>query len=246
MPFSIGGDELLGDDAADQIVLEHEALAARGGLHVDDDVAVLAVPAGLAHEAALDLGHRLLDRLAVGDLGLADVGVDLELALEAVDDDLQVQLAHAGDDRLPRLLVGEGAERGVLVGELLQRAAELVEIGLGLGLDGDRDDRIGELHLLQEDGVLVVAERVAGAGVAQAHGRVDVARVADVDLLALVGVHAQDAPEALALAARGVEDAAAALGGARVDAEEGEVAERVVHHLEGERGERLLVAGLAA
>jgi hypothetical protein len=32
--------------------------------------------------------------------GLPDVGLDLELALHAVDDDLEVQLAHAGDDGL--------------------------------------------------------------------------------------------------------------------------------------------------
>ena len=35
------------------------------------------------------------DALAVGHLGPADVGLDLELAHQAVDDDLQVQLAHA-------------------------------------------------------------------------------------------------------------------------------------------------------
>jgi hypothetical protein len=45
----------------------------------------------------------LLDRLAVGHLRLADVGLDLELALHAVDEDVEVQLAHALDDRLAGL-----------------------------------------------------------------------------------------------------------------------------------------------
>ena len=100
------GDELLRDDAADDVVLEDEALAALGRLDLDDDVAVLAVAAGLlGRSLPSHLGAASLDRLAVGDLGLADVGVDLELALQAVDDDLEVELAHAGDDRLPRLLV---------------------------------------------------------------------------------------------------------------------------------------------
>ena len=58
-------------------------------------VAVLARAARLADELALDLLGRLRDRLAVGDLRAADVRVDVELALEAVDDDLEVQLAHA-------------------------------------------------------------------------------------------------------------------------------------------------------
>ena len=35
------------------------------------------------------------DGLAVGDLRVADVRLDLELAAQAVDDDLEVELAHA-------------------------------------------------------------------------------------------------------------------------------------------------------
>ncbi len=143
MPFSIEGMNSLRDHAADHLVLEDEAGAALGGLHVDAHVAVLAVAARLANEATVDVDDLLLDRLAVRDLGLADVGVDLELALEAVDDDLEVELAHPGDDRLARLRVGVGAERRILVGELLEGAAELVEISLGLGLDRDRDDGLG-------------------------------------------------------------------------------------------------------
>src|SRR5690606_41654602 len=73
----------------------HDALPiyplARRRLDVDDRVAVLAAAAGLAHEAALDLLHALADRLAVGHLRPADVGVDLELAREPVDDHLEVQ-----------------------------------------------------------------------------------------------------------------------------------------------------------
>ena len=51
--------------------------------------------AGLADVALLDLLDRLGDRLAVGDLRLADVGGDRELAHHAVDEHVEVQLAHA-------------------------------------------------------------------------------------------------------------------------------------------------------
>jgi len=47
----------------------------------------------LAHELALDVAHRLANRLAVSDLRLANVGLDAELTLHAVDNDFQVQLA---------------------------------------------------------------------------------------------------------------------------------------------------------
>ena len=42
--------------------------------------------------------HSLLDGLLVGDLRRTNVGFHLELAEQTVHDDLQVQLAHAGDD----------------------------------------------------------------------------------------------------------------------------------------------------
>jgi len=132
------------------------------------------------------------------------------------------------------------------LGQLLEREPQLVDVRLGLGLDGDRDDRLGERHPLEQDRVLLIAERVARARVTQADGRVDVARVALLELLALVGVHAQDAAEPLALAARGVHDRGAALDGARVNAEERQVPdERVVHDLERERSEGRVVRGLA-
>ena len=88
-------------------ILSLELVAGAGLLRVqvDHDVAVLARAAGLADEPALDLLGGLRDRLAVGDLRPADVGVDVELALEAVDDDLEMQLAHPGDQRLAGLLV---------------------------------------------------------------------------------------------------------------------------------------------
>ena len=91
--------------------------------------------------------------LAVGDLRLADGGLDAELAQHAVDQHLEVQLAHAGDDGLAGLLVGADAERRVLVGQRLERLAELVLVGLGLGLDGDVDHRLGEDHPLEDDRV---------------------------------------------------------------------------------------------
>src|SRR5436309_2683566 len=91
-------DVLAGDRAPDDLVLEHEARRGPAGLEVDHHAAVLATAAGLADEFALDVLHALADRLAVGHLGPADVGLHLELALHPVHDDLEVQLAHPRDD----------------------------------------------------------------------------------------------------------------------------------------------------
>ena len=119
MPVVDGPHVLARDRAADDLVDELVAGALLGRLERQDDVAVLALAAGLADEAAVALG-RAADRLAVGDLGLADVGRDLELADHPVDEDVEVQLAHAGDAGLAGLLVGVDAERRVLLGQPLR------------------------------------------------------------------------------------------------------------------------------
>ena len=139
-----------------------------------------------------------------------------------------------------------GFEGGILLRQTNQRQAHLVLTGLGLGLDGHTDDRLGELHALEDDGVALGAERVAGSGLLEAHGGGDVAGVDLVHLLAVVGVHAQNAADALALALGGVVDVTARLQAARIDAEEGQLAhEGVGHDLKGQGAEGLLVVGLA-
>ena len=109
-----------------------------------------------------------------------------------------MQLAHALEDGLADLLVGRDAERRVLGGQLGQRHAQLLLVGLGLRLDRDLDDRIGEFHLLEDHRLLRIAQRVAGAGVLEAGERDDVAGVGFLDVLAVVGMHQQHAADALA------------------------------------------------
>ena len=64
----------------------------------------LAAATGLLDVFAFALDARA-NGFAVRDLRLADVGFHLELAPHAVDDDLEVQLAHAADDGLRGFLV---------------------------------------------------------------------------------------------------------------------------------------------
>src|SRR5690606_36736010 len=61
-------------------------------------VTELTATTGLTNELAFDLDVVLGDGFTVGNLRLADVGLNVELALHAVDDDVQVQLTHTGDD----------------------------------------------------------------------------------------------------------------------------------------------------
>ena len=95
------------------------------------------------------------------------------------------------------------------------------------------------------DGVAAVAQGVAGGRVLEAEAGDDVAGVGHVEVLALVGVHQQDAAEALAPLLDRVVDLVALVDRARVDAEVRQLAERVGDDLERQRGERRLVVGLA-
>ena len=168
------GDVLARDVAAGDLVDELVAAAEARGLEVDVQVRELAVAAGLPGELHLDLVHGLADRLAVGHLGLADVRVDVELAPEAVHDDVEVQLAHARDDGLPGLVVELHTNVGSSSESFQQPRAELVLVGFRLRLDRDRDDRRREADGLEHDGVARGRERVAGGRVLQAYHGHDV------------------------------------------------------------------------
>jgi hypothetical protein len=79
-------------------------------------VPVLAAAAGLANVLAFRFGV-LANGLAIRHLRLADVGFDFVLAHHAVDDDLEMQLAHAADDGLSAVGIGVNLESRVFLGQ---------------------------------------------------------------------------------------------------------------------------------
>ena len=79
-------------------------------------VSVLTATAGLADVLAFRFGV-LANGLAIRHLRLADVGLDFVLAHHAVDDDFQMQLAHAADDGLSAVGIGVNFEGGIFLGQ---------------------------------------------------------------------------------------------------------------------------------
>ncbi len=251
-------NEFLRDHAAGDVVDEQEiVLDHRSDLRIgtifsgdrrqlDHDVTVLTLTTGLLGVLVVRLDVSQGDGFAVGHLRRADVGFNVELALQAVDDDVQVQLAHARDDGLAGFFVGLDAERRIFLRQATQRQTHLFLVRLGLRLDGHRDHRLRERHALQDDRRIHGAQGVTGGGVLQAHGSSDVTSQNFLDFLAVVRVHLQDAADALLLALHRVQHGVATVQGARVDTEEGQRAdERVGDDLEGQRRERRLVVRLA-
>ena len=80
---------------------------------MDLDVRVLAAPAALPDEAAVAIG-RLRDSFFVCNLLTAEACFDVEFAFEPLDDDLEVQLAHAANHKLARRFVSFHADRGIV------------------------------------------------------------------------------------------------------------------------------------
>mmetsp|Transcript_130755 Transcript_130755/g.317607 ORF Transcript_130755/g.317607 Transcript_130755/m.317607 type:complete len:309 (-) Transcript_130755:1217-2143(-) len=121
------GDVLLGHGTALEVGLELETGAGLEGLELDGHLGVLAGTAGLLLVGVGGAGV-LGDGLAVVHLGRADVRLDLELALEAVDDDVEVELAHALDHGLVGLLIPAVTEGWVFASKLRQSFNHLVRV----------------------------------------------------------------------------------------------------------------------
>ena len=239
-------DIFLRDRAADRRVLELvEILAVR--IHrCEDDLAVsvLAVTAGLLCILVL-LIDFLGECLLVGNLRSTDISLNVELTHQSVDDNLQMKLAHAGDDRLARLRIRVLLECRVLFSQLCKCNAELLLASLCLRLDRELDDRLRELHGLEDNRMLLVAERIACRRELEADCCSDITGVNLVKLHSLVCVHLKDTRDTLLLALCGVEDIRAGVQRTRVNSEVSELSdERICHDLECQSGERLTVVGL--
>ena len=153
------GMKPLETDCAEDLVLELVARAALEGLDLEDDAGVLAVAAGLLLVRVL--GARLLgDRLAVGDARHPGLDRDLLGVLDLVEDHVDLELAHAGDDRLLGLGVEVDLEGEVLLRGLVEELGELVLFLLVDRGDGERVDGLRQPEGLEGEG-LVVAERVS-------------------------------------------------------------------------------------
>src|SRR5690606_30616580 len=114
------GDVFLRNRTTNDLALEYEFLALWVRLEYDLDAGELTRTAGLLLVRVVDF--RLAgDRLTVSNLRCTDACLNLELATHTVDENVQVKLAHAGDDRLAGFLVGLDAEGRILSCKAIKR-----------------------------------------------------------------------------------------------------------------------------
>src|SRR5699024_8533173 len=116
--------------------LELEGLLCIGihGSKFNCTLSVLSTTAGLFCRLVF-LIRRLGECLLVCYLRSAYVSLYVKLAQQTVYDNLQMQLAHTGNDGLAGFLVGLCTEGRILLGQFCQGLAHLLLTSLGLGFD---------------------------------------------------------------------------------------------------------------
>jgi hypothetical protein len=115
-----------------------------------------------------------------------------------------VELAHTGYDPLPGLRIRKHPEGRIFQGEFVQPLVQLLLVCLGLGLNGQGDDRFGKFHFFQDQRMFFGAEGMAGHGLLETRRRHDISRRGLLDLLSLVGVHLHQPADPLPLPFIGV------------------------------------------
>ena len=148
-PRSVGATYSRGMVPPDDLVLPDEALA-RGRLDPDQDVAVLAVTAGLPDEAPARLDRRG-DRLPVGDLRAARRSRSTWNSRRRRSTRISRCSSPIPEMRVcPVSSCVSTRKVGSSSDELVQAERQLVLVGLGRRLDGDLDDRLGEDDPLED------------------------------------------------------------------------------------------------
>src|SRR5690554_2927785 len=237
-------DVFLRNHTAHDLVNELVTFARLLRLHLDPDVTVLTTTTGLTYELAFLLNTGT-NGFAVSNLRLTYVRFYLELALETVNDDVEVQLAHTGNNGLTRLFVRMNTERRVFLCQTLQRQAHFLLVSLGLGLYRDRDYRLREFHALQNNRALNGAQGVTSSDVFQTHTGSNITRANFFNFLTVVRVHLNQTSNPLTTVFDRVQDRVTRVNHTGINPDKGQgTHEGVSSDLKRQRGERLIVSGI--
>ena len=193
-------DVLLRNRTTDNLRLELEQLFSVGihRLEANLTVSVLSTSTGLLSILAVYV-NSLGEGLFVSYLRCAYVSLYLELTQQTVYDDFQMQLAHSCDNSLTSFLIGVRTEGRVLLCQLCKSLAHLALTSLGLRLDSQLDNRLRELHGLQDYRMLLVTDGITGCGELESNCCCDITGIYLVQLCSLICVHLKDTSYTLLL-----------------------------------------------
>ena len=196
-------DVFLRNVTADNFVLNGDTCSAFLRDEVDNAVTILTASTGLTDEAHITVGF-FLQSFTVSNLRCTGIGFDLELTDQTVENDLQVQLSHTGNDGLPGIFITVDLEGGIFFSQSEQTLGQLVTVAGALGLDSNRDNRFGEGHGFQRDRTGFETESITGGHVTQTDCGGNITGEDLFTFLTAVGVHLKQTSETLGFAGTGV------------------------------------------
>ena len=147
-----------------------------------------------------------------------------------------------GDDRLGGLVVVLDPEGRVLLHQFVQGDGELLLIGRRLGLDRQADDRLIKIDRFEKNGVRLIADRIARRDLLEPHDGDDVAGARLFHPLPFVCMHLQKPGDLLLLPAARIVEFVPRMEASRIDPEIGQFPPLILHDLEGQGRQGLLVA----
>ena len=115
-----------------------------------------------------------------------------ELTLQAVTNNFEVQLTHAGHECLTSFLIGVAFESGILLGQCLQANRHFFLVSLGIGLDSHGNHGLREGWRLEADINVRRTQGITSRDVANAHQGSDITGVHGFDILLFVGLDHHD------------------------------------------------------
>ena len=203
-PLDDTGDEFLRHRPADNLALKLVALAAPARLKDELDPARTAPS---RQSASCGCNPPPPSRRCSRDRPPAArrPGLHLKLTAHAIHDDIKVQLAHPLDDGLAALHIGRDAKRRIFLRKASKGDPHLLLVSLALGLHRNLYHRVGEIHLLKNDRLALLAESLARRHILEPGKSDDIASSRLLHLFAVVGMHEEHPPDALAAVAGGVQ-----------------------------------------
>ena len=132
---------------------------------------------------------RLGNGFAISHLRITHIGFYLEFTLQTINDNIKVQLAHTGNNGLTTVRIGGYFERRIFHSQTAQSQAHLFNIGLGLRLNCQLNNRLREHHVFQNNRMCFITKRITCCGVFQTGQSDNIAGISLFDIITLVGVH---------------------------------------------------------
>ncbi len=235
-------DVFLRNSATNDLVFKQEAFARLTRSDFQPAMTILAFTTGLTNKFTFRL-NSLADGFAVSNLRITNSAAYFEFAQQTVNDDIQVKLAHTGNNGLGGFRISVNAEGRILFSQFLQGNAHLFLVCFSFRFNCYGNYRIREYHGFQDNFILLVAEGITSGGVLQTYSSCDITSVNHFDFFAVVSMHLQDTADALAFTLSGVVYIRASGQGTGIYAEECQLTnKRVSSNLECQCSKRSLVA----